>query len=195
MALAALTIQSVQLQAQAPEYRTMRAGSCAEADSLVGPMTKAQRNAVVRATRSREGGGGSVLTGAIRGRKPSVMVIGEFGGQDPSPAPQGSLMLLVPAAEARSSATTGAHLIFLLDDSLTLDLGVPKLPREEGAIRATRLPVVVALSPATLVAFARAGTAEARLDSLGLELRPDELADINLYYRLARCGLLGRGKH
>ena len=195
MALAGITMQSVPLQAQAPEYRTMRAGTCAEADSLVGPMTKAQRNAVVRATRSREGGGVSVLTGAIRGLKPRAMVIGEFRGQDPSPAPQGSLMLLVPAAGARASAAAGTHLIFVLDDSLALDLGLPKLPREEGTIGATRLPIVVALSPATLVALARAGTATARLDSLQLELRPDELADLNLYYRLARCGLLDGGKH
>lgn len=193
--LAAMVLHSVSLHAQTPEFRTMRAGSCDAADSLVGPITKAQRNAVVRASESREGGAVSVLTGAIRGLKPRFMVIGELPGPEPSPAPQGSLMILVPAEDARASAANGAHVRFLLDHSLSLDLGVPKLPREEGTIRATRLPVVVALSPATLVAIARAGTAEASLDSVELELRPDELADINLYYRLARCGLLRRGKH
>lgn len=186
--LTGLVVRGAPLRAQDPEFRTMKAASCPAADSLVGPITKAQRRAVVRVARSSRSPGVTALSGAVRGLKPRVHALAEYPGTDPQPAPAASLMLNLPATLAR--ATAAEHLVLLLDDSLTLDLGVPKLPREEGRIVSPVLPVVLRLTPASLASVARAGRAEVRFDSLRLELRENELADLNLFYRLARCGLL-----
>lgn len=186
--LAGLALHGAPLRAQDPEFRTMKAGSCPAADSLVGPLTKAQSRAVVRASGSSRSPGVTVLTGAVRGLKPRVHALASFEGTDEQPAPAASLMLDLPAKSAKANAD--GHIMLLLDDSLTLDLGVPKLPREEGKIASPVLPIVVRLTPASLAAVARARKAEIRFESLRLELREDELADLNLFYRLARCGLL-----
>ena len=88
-----------------------------------------------------------------------------FEGTDEQPAPAASLMLDLPAKSAKANAD--GHIMLLLDDSLTLDLGVPKLPREEGKIASPVLPVVVRLTPASLAAVARARRLRSDLSRCG----------------------------
>jgi hypothetical protein len=75
-----------------------------------------------------------------------------------------------------------------LNDSLELDLGTPKAPSVSGSFTPARLPIAVALSPASLSALAQARDAEVTLDTVRVRARTQELAEMNAFYRAARCG-------
>ena len=184
-----IVLQPALLRAQSAELRTMRVQSCPAADSLVGPMTKPQRRAVVRIAPLHDKGTVLVVSGPSDATGHVALLMAEAPDSAMGPTVSAQLSLWVPATSAEQLASATVRLIVTLDDSLPLDFGVPELPLIRRGRPAGRLPLSVLVSPASLAALAGAHRAEARLDTLAVQFPRADLIDINGFFRVIRCGL------
>jgi hypothetical protein len=178
--------------AQLSPLRTVQQRSCPAMDSLLGPLSQSQRHAVVMAHYDKERDGTSMRAGPeVSGRK--YLMVLSFDGASAQAAPAPLFGVDFPARTVQDAAGRGTHLLMVLTDStfvdtLRLDLGAFKAPRSvQGSPE--RLPAVVLLSPASFLALARASSAAVMLDSVRVAFDEADLAEINVLYRVSRCGV------
>lgn len=170
------------------KLKRIRVPSCPAADSLVGAPTKAQRRAMVRISPLEPDGKRIVLSGPpnYSGRKSSVLA------ELPVP-PTGRqlgamLSVLVPPKIVDQAVRDSAHLVLLAGDSLQLDFGVPVVPYRPPGVVTGPVPLSVTISPASLLALARAPAITARLNSAEIRLTRGDVVDINGLFRVVQCG-------
>ena len=169
------------------KLKRIRVPSCPAADSLVGAPTKAQRGAMVRISPLQPDGKRIVLSGPpnYSGRKSSVLV--ELPTPPTGRQPGAMLSVLVPPKIVDQAVRDRAHLVLLAGDSLRLDFGVPVVPDRPPGVITGPAPLSVTISPASLLALARAPAITVRLNSAEIRLTRGDVADINGLFRVAQC--------
>jgi len=171
--------------------RPIQVPSCPAADSLVGVPSKAQRRAAVRISPPQPDGTAIVLSGPPNfvGHKSAVLV------ELPVP-PTGRglgaiLTVLVPPKVVDQAMRDTAHLVVLAGDSLRLDFGVPVVPTRPEGVATGPVPLSVTISPASLLALARAPSIKARLNTAEIRLTRADVVDLNGLFRVVQCAQAG----
>ena len=190
--LASLAFVPAPAHAQLSQLRTVQHRSCTSMDSLLGPLGRVEKHAVVMAWYDKNRDATTMDAGPrISGRK--YMLALTFSGHDAQLSPTPLFGVFFPAKAVLDASERGAHLTFVLTDTLPtdtlrLDLGPFKAPTVTGRTP-VRLPAAVRLSSASFMALARARSATVSLDTLRVALGDAELAEINVMYRVSRCGV------
>jgi hypothetical protein len=191
--LASLAFVPTPAHAQLSQLRTVQHRSCASMDSLLGPFGRVEKHAVVMAWYDKNRDATTMDAGPrVSGRK--YMLALTFSGHDAPLSPTPLFGVFFPAkAVLDTSEERGAHLMLVLTDTLPtdtlrLDLGPFKAPTVTGRTP-VRLPAAVRLSSASFMALARARSATVSLDTLRVALGDAEMAEINVMYRVSRCGV------
>jgi len=173
------------------ELKPIRVPSCPAVDSLVGAPTKAQLRGTVRISPPQPDGTSLVLSGPpnFSGHKSVVLV------ELPVP-PTGRglgaiLTVLVPPKIVDQAVRDAAHLVLFAGDSLRLDFGVPVVPSRPEGVATGPVPLSVTVSPASLLALARAPTAKVRLNAAEIRLTRADVVDINGLFRVVQCAQAG----
>lgn len=161
--------------------------SCPYADSLLGAEVPRGKLHGQRLPNSQV-----ILTSGADGRTISGSVdlhVTVFYVEHTAPRdPHGMLRLMVLDDSRLARAMTASDtntLTLVLDDSVTLNLGVPRENPVTGASRASFLPLNTNLSRTALLALARAGKAKALIASRSYGISRNQLREVNGLYRVA----------
>lgn len=173
------------------EPKPIRMPSCPAADSLVGVPSKAQRRAAVRIAPPQPDGKAIVLSGPpyFAGHKSEVLV--ELPVPPTGRGLGAMLTVLVPPKVVDQAVRDTAHLVVLAGDSLRLDFGVPVVPTRPEGVATGLVPLSVTISPAFLLALARASTIKARLNAAEIRWTRADVVDLNGLFRVVQCAQAG----
>jgi hypothetical protein len=178
------------IRAAGQEHREVKPTSCAEADSLLGPLAKDEARVRLRSQYLPARDTSIWTTGprSWRGGQLGFVLTLKHAGRSPAEIPGGQLMVMFPMDVFAAASKSMTSLLLILDDSLALDLGAPQAPTvDRGAPR--ELPLGVFLHGSAFHALARAQSARAGYGGHEVRARRRELRAFRALFRTLLCAL------
>ena len=160
--------------------------SCAAADSVLGAVTSVQRRATLTHAVTTEGTlYARTGTEALSASGLAVMSRWDVGDAESTLTTQLDLSLPTALFDRHWSAHDSLELV--VDDWLTVPLGIPTPATVEGTVRPKRMLVSVALTEEDLRALAASKSAVVRYGNQWIRFDRSDLSATNRLYRLVRC--------
>lgn len=173
-----------ELDAQARRSATLDPITCPYADSLLGPLHRQQRRAIVTASYSRSIDTGSYISGSTAA--PQVVAVSSlYAGRGPQ-QPNGQLIAVFPA-RVLDQTTETPRFVAIIDDSIRRDHGIVPVPRISGP-RPTSWTATILLQPEDFRTLAGARTLVLEWRGARVTAPRADLAGINAVYRMLVCG-------